>query len=96
MPSCNRSHCERSKSECNQKEPVYRPGIEYTRELHWSDWKCGDEVCKDVVLRNTTTEVIRVQYKLPEDRQFVVGFPKPLKLYPGIPLTVKVASMFLL
>eukprot|EP00884_Botryococcus_braunii_P001057 jgi/Botrbrau1/10952/Bobra.0383s0007.1 len=70
--------------------PTSNLGIEHTKELHWRDWNCGDEIVKAVVLRNNTTEIIRLEYKLPKDRQFVVEYPKPLKLYPGISMSIQV------
>lgn len=70
--------------------PSSRYGIEHTKELHWRDWSCGDEIVKGIMLRNVTTDLIRLEYKLPKDRQFVVEYPKPLKLYPGLPISIQV------
>jgi hypothetical protein len=67
-----------------------RSGVECLDKLEWHDWKVGEEIKQNLSLKNVGRDVITLKYKLPADRQFILGYPDPVKLYPGVPHVVQV------
>ncbi|PFH33858.1 hypothetical protein BESB_080740 [Besnoitia besnoiti] len=53
-------------------------------ELVWSDWMVGREFTKPLLLKNIGTEHQTIFYKLSCGRAFILPFPEPFRLPPGM------------
>jgi hypothetical protein len=68
-------------------------GLECEERIEWggSTWQPGTEYLKTLHLRNVSTKSIHVRYALPGRKEFLMAFPDPITIPPGItkPLEVR-------
>jgi hypothetical protein len=57
-------------------------GVDCTDELLWAGgtWTSGGEYIKKIVLKNVSSDILTLKYKLPTSRFFVMDYPEPVKL----------------
>eukprot|EP01138_Halocafeteria_seosinensis_P014521 gb/GECG01014824.1/.p1 GENE.gb/GECG01014824.1/~~gb/GECG01014824.1/.p1 ORF type:complete len:2571 (+),score=263.34 gb/GECG01014824.1/:1-7713(+) len=72
----------RSKS---RQERIKDFGIDCGDGLEWGGgtWKPGGEYIKHLPVKNVSTKILKVRYKLPKTKFFSMEFPDPLRLAPG-------------
>ena len=60
-------------------------GIDCGDGLEWGGgtWKPGGEYIKHLPVKNVSTKIQKVRYKLPETKFFSMEFPDPIRLAPG-------------
>ena len=65
-------------------------GIDCAESLEWRGWEPGGEYVRSLVVKNVSTKVLKVKYKLPATKYFSMEFPEAIKLSPGMSATVDV------
>ena len=67
-------------------ERVRRFGVDIPADrLEWkAGWQPGGEYTKQLVVKNVSTRVMKIKYRLPESKYFSMAFPETIKLTPGL------------
>lgn len=60
--------------------------------LEWRDWVPGTEYIKQLVVKNVSTNTVKVKYKQTASKAFSMDFPEPIKLRPGMSVPLKVCG----
>ena len=69
---------------------VRRFGVDCVERLEWpAGWEPGGEYTKELVLKNMSSKVMRLKYKLPDSKYFSMAFPETIKLMPGLSKTLQ-------
>jgi len=66
-------------------------GIDCGNGLTWRGWEGGGDYKKVLCVRNVTTDVIKIKYKLPASNFFYMEFPAPVTLSPGMKVNIPVS-----
>ncbi len=81
----------------NRDERIKRFGIECLGPgggdgifFRASTWRPGGEYIQKLIIRNVSTEVKKLKYKLPSTRYFSMAYPEPIILSPGLAQEVDV------
>lgn len=67
-------------------------GLDMAEELVWQggQWAAGGEFLKKLYIKNVSTRVLHIRYKLPATKFFSMDFPKTITLSPGVGLSLDV------
>nr|XP_019597442.1 PREDICTED: cilia- and flagella-associated protein 65 [Rhinolophus sinicus] len=65
-------------------------GIEVAEELQWKGWQLGQEITKNLVLKNLSFKIQKMKYRPPKTKFFFTVVPQPILLSPGITLTLPI------
>lgn len=65
-------------------------GLECADALEWRNWTPGTEYSKNYVVKNVSTETVRISYKQTASKAFSMDFPETIKLRPGMSHALKV------
>lgn len=65
-------------------------GIEYPSEICWQHWGVGEEIEKNITLKNVGLKTAFVYYKPPRSRAFSLPLPETRKVPPGISFSIPV------
>ena len=73
-------------------ERVRRFGVDIPADrLEWkAGWQPGGEYTKQLVVKNVSTRVMKIKYRLPESKYFSMAFPETIKLTPGLAKVLEV------
>jgi hypothetical protein len=71
-------------------ERIAQFGIDCGNGLSWRGWEAGGDYQKVLYVRNVTTDVIKVKYKLPKSNFFYLEFPSVVTLSPGMTHSIPV------
>ena len=65
-------------------------GLDMAEELVWQggQWAAGGEFLKKLYIKNVSTRVLHIRYKLPATKFFSMDFPKTITLSPGVGLSL--------
>lgn len=63
-------------------------------QVEWRNWVPGTEYSKQLVLKNVSTNVIKIRYKQTTNKAFAMEFPEQIKLRPGMSHPLKVCCVF--
>ena len=76
-----------------RKDRIRRLGVDCGDGLEWlANWEPGGEYTKTVVVKNVSTKVIKIKYRLPETKFFSMNFPETITLTAGLSKTLQAAS----
>ena len=68
-----------------RKARINRFGVDCGEGLEWqAGWEPGGEYTKTVVVKNVTTQQIKLKYRLPETKYFSMAYPETISLVPGM------------
>ena len=70
-----------------------RVGLECCKEIKWLECKPGREYTRNCTIKNISPDVLHLSWTLPTSRLFVLEYPEPIDLSPGMSYTVKVCSL---
>ena len=74
-----------------RKARINRFGVDCGEGLEWqAGWEPGGEYTKTVVVKNVTTQQIKLKYRLPETKYFSMAFPETKKLSPGMTVSIPI------
>lgn len=73
-----------------KEERVEKFGIECESQVIFEGWEAGGEFVRNLVLRNVSLHVQKIKYKLPVAKCFILPYPDPIKLAPGMAITLPV------
>jgi len=77
-------------------ERVRRYGIECTGPygdgicFRGGEWEVGGEYIQKLTVKNVSTKMRKIKYKLPESAYFSMGFPERIDLPPGVHVDIDV------
>jgi len=81
-----------STSRLTRAQRVRRFGVDCGDGLEWAaGWEPGGEYLKQLVVKNVTTQLTKLRYKLPESKYFSMPFPETITLMPGLSHTLPVS-----
>lgn len=69
-----------------------RVGLECCKEIKWLGFKPGHEYTRNCTIKNISPDVLHLSWTLPNSRLFVLEYPEPIDLSPGMSYTLKVSS----
>ena len=75
-----------------RKERIRRFGFDTGDGLTWQagKWEPGGEYTKTLIVKNVTTKVMKLKYKLPETKFFSMAFPETISLTAGLSKALQV------
>ena len=74
----------------SRAERIRRFGVDCGDGLEWvAGWEPGGEYTKQLVVKNVSTSVVKLKYKLPESKFFSMAFPETIKLTAGLSKTLQ-------
>lgn len=73
-----------------------RLGIDCLSELEWRHWVPGTEYVKHLVIRNTSTNTVRLKYRQTSTPAFSMDFAEVFKLRPGMSNPLRVGGPWVL
>lgn len=68
----------------------YRLGLECCKEIKWLGWKTGQEHGRTLSLKNVSSDVLHLRWSMPASKLFVLEYPEPIDLSPGMSYNLKV------
>ena len=65
-------------------------GLDMQEQLVWQggQWAAGGEFMKKLRIKNVSTAVLHIKYKLPATKFFSMDFPKTITLSPGVGISL--------
>jgi|TARA_B110000196_G_scaffold306759_1_gene305681 hypothetical protein len=76
-----------------RKARINRFGVDCGEGLEWqAGWEPGGEYTKTVVVKNVSTRLIKLKYRLPETKYFSMAYPETISLVPGMAKALQAAS----
>ena len=74
----------------SREERVKLFGLDMAAELVWKggQWAAGGEFKKKLHIKNVSTKVLHIRYKLPATKFFSMDFPKRITLSPGVAINL--------
>ena len=69
-----------------------RVGLECCKEIRWLECKPGHEYTRNCTIKNISPDVAHLSWTLPTSRLFVLEYPEPIDLSPGMSYSIKVCS----
>ena len=74
----------------SREERKKRFGLDMAEELVWQggQWAAGGEFKKKLHIKNVSTKVLHIRYKLPATKFFSMDFPKRITLSPGVAINL--------
>ena len=80
-------------SPLTRAERVRRFGVDCSDALEWvAGWEPGGEYVKLLTVKNVSSKVMKIKYRLPESKFFNMAFPETIKLTPGLSQTLRVCA----
>ena len=78
---------------CSRKARINRFGVGCGEGLNWqAGWEPGGEYTKTVVVKNVSTKLIKLKYRLPETKYFSMAYPETISLVAGMSKALEVAA----
>ena len=75
-----------------RKARINRFGVDCGDGLEWpAGWEPGGEYTKTVVVKNVSTRLIKLKYRLPETKFFSMTFPETISLVAGMSKALQAA-----
>ena len=74
-----------------RKERIRRFGVDCCEGLKWhAGWEPGGEYTKTLTIKNVSTKVMKLKYRLPETKFFNMAFPETITLTAGLSKALQV------
>ncbi|KAL0033550.1 hypothetical protein WJX79_003070 [Trebouxia sp. C0005] len=67
-----------------------RLGLECCKEMKWLGWKVGQDYGRTVTIKNLSAELLHLSWSTPATKSFVLEYPEPIHLSPGMSYSLKV------
>lgn len=67
-------------------------GLECCKEIKWLGCKPGCEYSRNCTIKNVTSDILHLSWTLPTSKLFVLEYPEPIALSPGMSYTMKVGN----
>ena len=76
-----------------RKERIRRFGVDCGEGLKWhAGWEPGGEYTKTLTIKNVSTKVMKLKYRLPETKFFNMAFPETITLTAGLSKALQVRT----
>ena len=76
-----------------RKARINRFGVDCGEGLEWqAGWEPGGEYTKTVVVKNVSTKLIKLKYRLPETKYFSMAYPETISLVAGMSKALQAAT----
>ena len=72
-----------------------RLGVECCEEVKWLGWRSGHEYTHTLTIKNLASDVLHLSWRLPSSVLFVMEYPEPITLSPGMSYNLKVGLSWL-
>eukprot|EP00899_Mesostigma_viride_P006244 jgi/Mesvir1/15620/Mv03228-RA.1 len=76
--------------EMNRADRATIFGIDCADSLEWRNWEAGGEYTRTLQVKNISQKTVKLKYTLPVTKYFLMDFPVPIKLSPGMRAVVNV------
>lgn len=58
--------------------------------MKWLGWKVGQDYGRTVTIKNLSAELLHLSWSTPATKSFVLEYPEPIHLSPGMSYSLKV------
>ena len=67
-----------------------RLGLECRNEVKWLGWRAGQEFGRNLNIKNVSADLLHLSWSTPASKAFVLEYPEPIHLSPGMSYNLKV------